>query len=231
MSVRFSPDGMYYWNGASWVSTMSPDGRYRWDGSQWVPVAWTPSAVYSAPQPAPRRPTSWTRPLQLAVAGWYTISALVALTVPFWMGGQMNQIMRGAIARQQQQNPDLTPPPPSFYDAMSSMMTGVLWFAAIVAFAIALVVIIGALQRWTWLFYAVLVLLGLGLVSGPADLVNLAMGPSSTTYGYTAPTWLYVLGIVSWFPSTALFVVMLIALIKRGPWGMVRVNSEGSPAA
>ena len=31
-------DGMHYWDGRAWVSTLSPDGRYRWDGRSWMPV-------------------------------------------------------------------------------------------------------------------------------------------------------------------------------------------------
>lgn len=218
---------MYYWDGAAWVSAVSPDGRYRWNGTAWVPMPWAPAATYpyGPAQPMRRQPTSWTRPLQYAVAGWYAISALVSVTLPFWMGGQLSQIMRAAIQRQQEQNPNLQPPPQSFYDAMNSMMTGMLWVAAIFAFSVAVVVIIGALQRWTWLYYAVLVLLGLGVVSGPADLVNFASGSYSASYGYSPPSWLYGVGIASWFPSTALFVLMLVALIKRGPWGMVKVAS------
>jgi hypothetical protein len=232
LSARFSPDGMYYWDGVAWVTTLSPDGRYRWDGSAWVPLAgWAPSAYAPPAAPVVRQPTSWTRPLQYAVAGWYAISALVSLSLPFWLGGQMSQMMRAIVAQQQAQNPDVQPPPPGFYDTMTSMMTGMLWVAAFVGFAIAVVVIIGALQRWTWLYYVVLVLLGLSVVSGPANLLSFVTGSTASTYGYSLPAWLYVVGIVSWFPSTALFVVMLIALVKRGPWGMTRINAGGSPAA
>ena len=220
---------MYYWDGAAWVSALSPDGRYRWNGSSWVPNTFMATS-YTPPQPVQRVPTSWTRPLQYAVAAWYAISALASLSLPFWMGGQMTQMMRGVIQNQQQLNPNLTPPPPSFYDSMSTLMTSVLWVAAIIACGIAIVVIIGALQRWTWMFYVVLVFLGLGVLSGPADALNLMTGGYSS-YGYSPPSWIYVTGLISWFPSTALFVFMLIALVKRGPWGMVKVTEAGSPAA
>jgi len=62
---------MYYWDGQRWVSTLSPDGRHRWNGSAWEPLA-VPAYV-PAYQPArpPRQPTSWTRPLQIAVIAWY----------------------------------------------------------------------------------------------------------------------------------------------------------------
>lgn len=32
---RISNDGLTYWNGAAWVSTVSPDGKQRWDGVAW----------------------------------------------------------------------------------------------------------------------------------------------------------------------------------------------------
>ena len=35
MSLRMSPDGMYYWDGQAWVSTLSHDGRSRWNGQAW----------------------------------------------------------------------------------------------------------------------------------------------------------------------------------------------------
>lgn len=220
---------MYYWDGATWVSAVSPDGRYRWNGTAWEPLAPAPPA-YAPAGPVEREPTSWTRPLQYAVAAWYLFSAVMALSLPFWMSGQMSTMMRAAIQQSEQQNPYATPPPPGFVDAMTSMLSGVLWFAAFFGIALSIVAIVGALRRWTWLYYAVLVLLGLGVVSSPLSLVNMATGAYSSTYGYTVPTAMFVLGIVLWFPETALFVVMLIALIKRGPWGMTR-GPAGSPAA
>ena len=215
MSTQLSPDGMYYWDGQRWQSTLSPDGRYHWNGAVWEPI---PGPVYAA-LPT-RQPTSWTRPLQLMVAGWYAISALNSALLPFWMGNQVTQILNATIQRQQQQNPYTTPLPTTFFDTMNSVMTGVLWVTAIFSIAIALLVIVRALQRWAWLYYVVLVFLGLGAVAGPLNLVNLAT--SYSAYGYTPPSWLVALGGVSWLISTALFVVMLIALIKRGPWGMTR---------
>lgn len=231
MSTRFSPDGMYYWDGAQWTSTLSPDGRYRWDGSSWVPTRWTGPAAVAEPQPATREPTSWTRPMQWAVAAWYAISAIGSLTLPFWMGPAMTQIMNDAIQRQQQANPDAAPLPAGFSDAMTSMMTGVLWVGGLVGFGFALLIVVGALKRWTWMFYVVLIFLGLSAVSEPFNLLNLSTGVASSTYGFSPPIWLYLVGLIAWFPSTALFIWMLVAVVKRGPWAMRKVSAEGSPAA
>ncbi len=231
MSARFSPDGMYYWDGAAWRSTVSPDGRYRWDGAAWVPLQHALTPVYGSAQSPPRQPTSWTRPLQYAVGAWYAISAGVSLSIPFWMSGQMTQMMQDVIAHQQAQNPDLQPPPQSFYDALTTMVQWSMWIGAILGVAFATVLIVGTVRRWTWVYFVVLALLGLGVVSGPADLLNLVSGGSAAAYGYQTPVWILAIGIVSWFPSTALFVAMLIALVKRGTWGMVRATPGATPAA
>lgn len=215
MSTQLSADGMYYWDGQHWRSTLSPDGRFRWIGTAWAPV---PGPTYAALPP--RQATSWTRPLQLMVGGWYAISALWAASFPLWMSNQMSQILSATIQRQQQQNPYATPLPSTFYDTMNSLMTDVLWVTTIISVAIALLVVVGALQRWVWLYYVVLVFLGLGAVSGPLNLLNMATRYSA--YGYTPPSWLVAFGGVSWLLSTALFVLMLVALVKRGPWGMTR---------
>src|ERR1035437_2263862 len=37
MSGQLSPDGLYFWDGASWQSSVSPDSKFRWDGTQWAP--------------------------------------------------------------------------------------------------------------------------------------------------------------------------------------------------
>lgn len=38
MAGELSPDRLFYWDGASWVSAFSPDGAWRWDGGAWHPA-------------------------------------------------------------------------------------------------------------------------------------------------------------------------------------------------
>jgi hypothetical protein len=229
MSTRISPDGMYYWDGQQWLSTLSHDGQFRWNGETWMPTGQAPAALpYYQPQHTVREPTSWTRPLQLAVAGWYALSAVYSLSLPFWMGGTltqaMNQGINQSIQRQQALNPTVSPPPPGLADAMTSMVGGFLWVGAIIGAAVCLVVIIGALNRWTWLYYVVLVILGLGAISLPVNLVSAFSGSAiSSASGFSMPTWTYWISLATSIPSAALFVWMLVALVRRGPWGMSRV--------
>ena len=228
MSVRMSPDGMYYWDGRQWLSTLSHDGRSRWDGTRWVPVqAGPPGTPPAAFQPAPRslrEPTPWTRPLQLAVAGWYVISALYALTLPFWMGGVMGQAMDQAVRRQEQINPPPTPLPPDFVSSMTGVFDVILWIAVVFGIAVCALIVVGALNRWTWMFYVVLVLLGFSTLSLPVNLGSAAMGSAVSGFnGVSVPGSVMAAGLLSSAVSAALFVWMLIALVKFGPWGMRKV--------
>lgn len=229
MSIRLSPDGMYYWDGTQWVSTLAHDGRSRWNGTAWVPTAQAGVPAYQAAGRVRREPTSWTRPLQLAVAGWYVLQGLYSLSLPFWMGGSITQAVNQAIKRQEALSPTASPPPADFMNVMTSFVTGILWVGAVVGVAIAAIVVIGALKRWTWMYYAVLVLLGFGAISLPLDLVN-ALGGSaiSSASGFSLPSWTYWLGLIVSIPGTALFVWMLVALAQRGPWAMRKVTPQVS---
>jgi hypothetical protein len=216
---------MYYWDGQQWVSTLSHDGRTRWNGSAWVPAGqMSGPPMYQQPQVTRREPTSWTRPLQYAVAGFYALQALYSLTLPFWMSGPVSQAMTQSMERQQQLNPRGSPPPAEVASMMTSMMSVALWIAAVGALAISVVVIIGALKRWTWMYYVVLVFLGLSTISAPLNLISAATGSSmNAAPGFSLPTWTYAVGAIVAIPTAALFVWMLVALVKRGPWGMTRV--------
>ena len=233
MSTRLSPDGMYYWDGQQWLSTLSVDGKTRWNGTAWVPTGRATGPVaYQQPSRPLREATSWTRPLQYTVAGFYALQAVYALSLPFWMGGPMStaitQSMNQSIQRQQQLNPVVSPPPAAFTDAMNTMMTSMLsvtlWLAAAFGVAIGVVAIIGALKRWAWTYYVVLVLLGFSALSLPANLVSAASGSATSAFsGVSMPPWIYGLAIAVAIPGTALFVWMLVALVKRGPWAMRKV--------
>lgn len=77
---------------------------------------------------------------------------------------------------------------------------------------------VGAFLRWRWAFWYVLVLFGLGTVSALFGLVSLFRPASGTPYPVGYLVLLEVLGAV----AVAIFVWMLIGVIRYGPWAMKR---------
>ena len=143
-------------------------------------------------------------------------------SLPFWLGGQISQMFVQAVQRQQQLYPESSPPPPADYvTTMNNMFNGFFWVVAIVGITISLVVVIGALQRWTWMHYAVIVLLGLSTLS---LLLNIVNGLARSTYSFPVivPSWVNVVLVAFGLGNAALFGWMLIALVQRGPWAMAR---------
>jgi hypothetical protein len=202
------------------VTTLSHDGRSRWNGMAWVPLSAAPSAMYQQPQRKPRTPTGWTKPLQYAVAAWYLLQALYAITLPFLMTGPMTDYFNQVMQRQAELNPDVAPPPADFLATITSVMTFALWAGALIGIAISAVAIIGALKRWTWLFYAVLILLGFQAVSFPFTL--LSAFSSSAINPVKLPVELTIASVAFGIPAVALFGWMLVAAARRGPWAMQR---------
>ena len=202
------------------MTTLSHDGRSRWDGKSWVPVGAAPPAMYPQPQRKPRVATGWTKPLQYAVAAWYLLQALYAIALPFVMTGPMTDYVNQVMQRQAELNPNVTPPTPDVMATIASLMTFALWAGALIGIAISAVAITGALKRWTWVFYAVLILLGLQTVSFPFTLISAFV--TSTLNPVKLPVAMTATSIAFGFPAVALFAWMLVAAIRRGPWGMSR---------
>lgn len=202
------------------MTTLSHDGHSRWNGTAWVPLGAMAPAMYMQPQRKPRVATGWTKPLQYAVAGWYLLQALYAITLPFVMTGPMTDYINQVMQRQAELNPGVTPPPPDFLATMTSVLTFALWTGAVIGIAIAAVAIIGALKRWTWVFYAVLILLGFQAASFPFTL--LSAFSSSAISPIKLPVELTIASVAFGVPAVALFGWMLVAAARRGPWAMRR---------
>ena len=172
-------------------------------------------------------PTRQTRPLQIAVIAWYTIQAVWAIVIPFYVAGPMRDYVAQVIQEQQARTPDARPLPPDFIPTLNSIVTISLVVAAVFGLVIALIAIVGAMRRWTWVYYAVVVLLGLGALSLPFSLAPTPVGPVPLPLTVQLLRWVqFVLGL----PGAALFVWMLIALVRHGPWAMSRTPA-GRPAA
>jgi hypothetical protein len=181
---------------------VSADGQFRWDGYQWVPIA-----------PGTREPTPWTRPMQLAAAGLFAVEAVssVIVTVAF----VNHDSMLKAINAQGTKIPAGTSVDTIINIAIASTI-GVVVFWAVCQ----LVGAVGSYLGWRWMFWAALVLFGLG---GLGALTNLAtlFRPDTSPIPLPAELVSELLSIL----SLALFVWMLIGMIKFGPWAMKKPGS------
>jgi hypothetical protein len=187
--------------------------------------------TYYAATAPPRVPTSWTRPIQIGVAAYYAANGLYAISLPLWMGSSVSQVFNNAMQQQQQLNPDVTPPPPELMTTMTSLINGSIWVGALIAFTIAVLAIVGAMRRWTWVYWAVMVLLGLTAISLPLRFLGAVGGTLSAGNAVQVPAAATVAGIVFGLAGAVLFIAMLIAIISRGPWGMTRPTAWPPPAS
>ncbi len=178
---------------------ISADGQFRWDGQQWVPLA----ANY-------RVPTPWTRPMQLAAAGLFALSAIVGVITTFAFVNH-DSVLR-AVQAQGTQIPAGTD-----IDTIINATVAFTYGVAIFFAVLDLVAAVGSFLAWRWMFWAVFVLCGLSTIGGLINLRSLANADKSPVPigGLVVSELIAILG-------AALFVWMLVSLIKFGPWAMKR---------
>lgn len=206
-----SPDRRYWWTGSQWQLAVSSDGMWWFDGQRWVPNPLGP--------PRRRRDqTKWTRPLQAAV-----IVLLVLSLVPFAVGIPL--VASTPL-------PPAPPGTPPEYAARldESFRAFVVTTAAVegLFFLVwGVLTVIGTLKRWTWMFWVILVVVGLSIFLSATDLllgVLSSVGSLTTTppLGFTVSPG-SPLVITAEIPAVnllrvALFVGMLVLGIRIGPW-------------
>jgi hypothetical protein len=186
----------------------------------WVPFAAAPPQPASFQRrPSSRVPTNWTRPLTYAVAGWYVLRAIYVVATPFLLAGPMAGYMNQLMLRQAQLDPNAAPPPADLLTIINNFMIVGFAIGAAIGVAISVVAIIGSLQRWTWIFYAVLVLLAFETMSFPFAVFSAfttSLSPIKLPVGMT------VASLAFGAAAAALFIWMLVAIFRRGPWAMTR---------
>ena len=180
---------------------VSADGQFRWDGQQWVPLP----ASY-------REPTSWTRPMQLITAALFAISAVsgVVITIAFV---NHDSVLR-ALHAQGTQIPATTS-----IDTIVNITIGVTYGVAIFFSLLYLVAALGSYLGWRWMFWAALVLYGLSGITVFTNIGSFANPDRSPipVAGLIISELFAVLGL-------AMFVWMLVAVIKFGPWAMKKAG-------
>ena len=158
--------------------------------------------------------------MQYSVAAWYFFRAIYVISLPFLMSGPLGDYINQVIQRQAELNPNAAAPTADILTTIHNALIVGFAISAAVGVAISVVAIIGVIRRWTWVFYAVLVLLGLETISFPFAV--LSAFTSSSLSPMKLPAALSAASIAFGVVAVALFVWMLIAVIRRGPWAMTR---------
>lgn len=91
---RFSPDGMWWWDGTQWKPAVSPDRMWRWDGQRWVA---------NAPMPVQRAgggggTTAAVVIAVLAVPGILVLVSILVIVVLLTMGNQIGNVFSNVVA-------------------------------------------------------------------------------------------------------------------------------------
>jgi hypothetical protein len=186
-------------NPSAAVGQVSADGQFRWDGQQWVPI----------PR-GEREATPWTRPMQLGVAAFFVLQAVfsVLTSALFVNHDSMLKVMQ-AQGTQVPAGTDI--------NTVLNISIVFTWTVVGVIAVLELVGALGSYLGWRWMFWAAMVLNGFGAIGAFTDLRTLGNPGSSPL-----PTWAVGVGEAFAIVSLALFVWMLIAVIRYGPWAMKR---------
>lgn len=176
---------------------VSADGQFRWDGVQWVPI----------PR-GEREPTSWTRPMQLAVAGFFVVGTLFSIL------SSALYINHDSMLRVMQAQ-GTSVPAGTDINTIVDVSIVFAWVVVAVIGAIELVAALGSFLGWRWMFWVVLVLLGFGALGAVTNLNTFAHPQNSPV-----PTWGVATSELLSIASLALFIWLLIGAIRYGPWAM-----------
>jgi len=224
VAVVHSDDRRYWWDGREWQLAVSPDGRLWFDGARWI-------ANPLGPPPVQYLPTWWTLPLQAAVIALTVIGFATFVAMAGLMVSRLPEaVVVGNLSPEQ--TAQLT------RRMRASMISGIVTNGLVVLTLVVLIVI-GALMRWRWMFWVTLA--GFGLIAaGP--LVGLAasvlipvrpptvgtlppLPPPPVRTMAPAPTFSLALSLAAPLEIGAdllLFVWMLVMAVRIGPWACRR---------
>jgi hypothetical protein len=178
-----------------------------------------PGTTVFTPMAAVRVATSWTKPLQYMVAGWYVVAILTRLVDAALV--LTRRQLATDLANQQAAASGQPLPIDVSYLVDLGLGIDIALFVGIAA--INAVILVGAIKRWAWAFWAALVLNAFGVFALLPYLASLSQ-PRFVA------TWTTFLHVSTNAIAVIVAVVLLIALIRRGVWAAPKVLPWQIPA-
>ncbi|MDQ6789930.1 MAG: hypothetical protein M3075_04605 [Candidatus Dormibacteraeota bacterium] len=164
--------------------------------------------------------------MQLAVIALTLVGALNLLFLLPYFGDYLRRSIRQSIDLSLASQPGTV----ENADQVRMIAEQVAFFsvALTVAFAIVwcLLVLIGTLRRWTWLYWLLMIAAGLSVLGLPQQAleifgVGISGGPGQPVFLLPLPNAL--LGLILGLAELALFIWMIVALRRFGPWACRKV--------
>jgi hypothetical protein len=174
------------------VGQVSADGQFRWDGAQWVPI---PSGA--------REPTSWTRPLQLATAGVLLVQAV------YTVASTLLTVNHDSVLRGLTQTGSKIPEGMSEDQFVTVGLVTIYVFVALISVG-ELCGAAAAFFGWRWAFWVLLVVEGVFSLGAVVGLVGFTRSIDAA------------IGELLSLLNVAIFVWMIVAVARFGPWAMKR---------
>lgn len=176
---------------------VSPDKQFVWDGTAWRAVTgwrW--------------EPTELSRPLHLAVVGYWAILALYSFAIPLLFYGQLRDV---ALRQMQRSTSEL--PPDQLQQALNLAMTVTVAVILVIGVFYAVAAVLSWF-RWSWMFYVNLVLLAFSLISIVQALIAL-FNPANAQ----SPPALSIASLIISLVGLGLFAWLLYVRLRVGVWG------------
>lgn len=186
------------------VGQVSADGQFRWDGTRWVPIP-----------PGHREPTPWTRPMQLGATAVFLLEAVSSVVISLLF------VNHDSMLRAVQAQGTAIPPGTTVDDLVNisiAIALGVVIFFAV----LEIIGAVGSFLGWRWMFWVALVLFGLGGLSNVFGNLPALVKPATSPIPAGGLIVTELIGVF----CLAMFVWMLVGLIKYGPWAM---KKPGAP--
>jgi len=145
--------------------------------------------------------------MQLASAGFFAAQVLLSI---FTAALYINHDSMLKVIQAQGNLPQGTDPEP-----VVSFALFIGWATVVVVSILGLVAALGSYLGWRWMFWVVLVLCGLNGIGAITNLSYFVKPEASPM-----PTWAIAVDEVFAIAGVALFVWLLIGVIRFGPWAM-----------